>query len=107
MSDVECPYCGKEQEICHDDGFGYEEGVAHEQECGDCEKTFVFQTSISFYYEGYKADCLNGEPHQWSEPKMYWRDKDANKELWSRRCNDCDLREQGYDPEWKMEPENN
>lgn len=27
--DVECPYCEEWNEICHDDGFGYEEGVAH------------------------------------------------------------------------------
>ena len=24
-SDVECPYCGAEQEINHDDGYGYDE----------------------------------------------------------------------------------
>lgn len=23
MKDIECPYCGHEQDICHDDGFGY------------------------------------------------------------------------------------
>jgi len=59
MSDLECPYCGEEQEVCHDGGFGYEEGVMHEMQCGDCDKNFTFQTSISFYYEPYKADCLN------------------------------------------------
>lgn len=32
---------------------------------------------------------------------MLWFDKDKNKELWSRRCNDCDLREERCDPEWK------
>jgi len=63
MYDIECPYCGKEQDICHDDGHGYEEGVRHEEECEECEKTFIFLTTISFDYEPYKADCLNGEPH--------------------------------------------
>ena len=62
--DIECPYCGKELEINHDDGFGYEEGVNHEMECGGCEKNFVFETSISFYYEARKADCLNGKEHK-------------------------------------------
>lgn len=30
-NDVECPYCGAEQEINHDDGQGYDEGVLHRQ----------------------------------------------------------------------------
>lgn len=63
--DLECPYCEKELEVCHDDGFGYEEGVKHQMECSYCEKAFVFETSISFHYEPEKADCLNGEEHQW------------------------------------------
>jgi len=54
--DVECPYCECGQEICHDDGYGYEEGVYHEQQCSDCGKTFVFKTSISFDYEVSKAN---------------------------------------------------
>ena len=63
--DIECPYCGHEQDICHDDGFGYEEDVKHEMECGNCEKSFVFLTSIIFYYEAEKADCLNGSDHKY------------------------------------------
>lgn len=63
--DVECPYCGKGQEINHDDGYGYTEGVFHEQRCGHCDKTFVYETSISFSYDAGKADCLNGSPHDW------------------------------------------
>ncbi len=27
MKDINCPYCDAELDICHDDGFGYEEGV--------------------------------------------------------------------------------
>jgi len=57
--DAECPYCGAGIEICHDDGYGYEEGVKHNQECGKCGKTFVFETSIWFNYDTEKADCLN------------------------------------------------
>ena len=52
MSDLECPYCEKDCEVCHDDGFGYEEGKKHQMECPHCGKSFVFETSISFYYEG-------------------------------------------------------
>lgn len=64
MSDMECPYCGAGQEVCHDDGHGYTEGVRHEHTCSECEKTFVFQTHISFDYEPSKADCLNGADHE-------------------------------------------
>jgi len=62
--DVKCPYCGVGQEINHDDGYGYEENEYHEQTCGDCGKTFVFQTSIIYYYEAYVAPCKNGESHK-------------------------------------------
>ena len=94
FDDVECPYCGKGQEIIHDDGYGYEEDRIFEQDCDDCEKTFVYTTSISFYYEANKADCLNGEDHR-LEPvthcPRYWPD-------W-RRCKDCSYEERGeYTP---------
>lgn len=51
MTDATCPYCGADQEINHDDGYGYEEDVAYEQECPGCEKTFVFFTQVSFTYD--------------------------------------------------------
>lgn len=57
MSDVNCPYCGAEQEINHDDGYGYEEGRDFEQECVSCEKVFGFTTMISFHYE---VKCIGG-----------------------------------------------
>ena len=38
MSDEKCPYCGHEIEICHDDGYGYEEGVKHQIPLGGIEK---------------------------------------------------------------------
>lgn len=50
MSDVKCPYCEHEQEINHDDGYGYEDGEDYEQECVSCEKTFDFTTCVSFDY---------------------------------------------------------
>ena len=30
MKDCECPYCGEDQEINHDDGYGYEENGVYE-----------------------------------------------------------------------------
>lgn len=64
MRDINCPYCGAENEINHDDGYGYDENRRHQQECGECFKEFTYTTSVIFYYEAYKADCLNGEDHQ-------------------------------------------
>lgn len=69
--DIECPYCEKELDINHDDGFGYEEGVKHHQECPHCEKSFVFETSISFYYEAQKADCLNDDKHDYKLTRTF------------------------------------
>lgn len=66
MNDMNCPYCEAEQEVCHDDGAGYAEGVKHEHECSECGKTFTFQTTIVFYYEAERADCLNGADHELS-----------------------------------------
>lgn len=96
--DVECPYCEEWNGICHDDGFGYEEDVAHEMECEHCEKSFVFYTSIIRHYEARKADCLNGSEHNFRD----WQRVSFSgpKRLWIRRCRDCGTGEQ----EWRDEP---
>lgn len=77
MKDIECPYCGEDQEINHDDGYGYEEGRTYQQVCRDCDKTFTYTTSISFYYDAEKADCLNGGGHDFKPtttvPKFFTR----------------------------------
>lgn len=83
MSDVECPYCGKYQEINHDDGYGYQEGEIFNQECDDCEKTFAYTTSISFSYDAEKADCLNGGDHNWKPQITY------PKEYTKMECTMC------------------
>jgi len=100
MSDVECPYCGADQEIDHDDGYGYEEDRVHEQECNECEKAFVFKTSIHFYYEVSKADCLNGAPHNFKATKTY------PVKYTKMRCVDCDEERKPTDTEMAsiMEP---
>ena len=76
MSDVKCPYCGNEQEINHDDGYGYEESVTHEQNCGNCDEEFHFETSITFSYQVY---CRDGdhdmEPFGDKWPDMYHCEK--------------------------------
>lgn len=83
MKDLNCPYCNAELEVCHDDGQGYEEDVNHQMQCDECGKNFVFQTSISFYYEPFKADCLNDKEHKFE------RTNTAPIEFSKMRCEYC------------------
>jgi hypothetical protein len=71
MYDVKGPYCDHKQEINHDDGYGYSEDEIYEQECSNCGKTFIYTTSISFYYEVSKAPCKNGKPHKLKDKKCF------------------------------------
>jgi hypothetical protein len=84
--DVRCPYCKAGLEINHDDGYGYEEGVKHDQQCGKCGKLFIFETSISFNYEVSKADCLNDGEHDYTPTETY------PKEYTQMICKICDTR---------------
>ena len=81
--DTECPYCGADVEINHDDGYGYSEDDLHQQECGECGKTFAYTTMICFYYRARKADCLNDGEHQYEKTKTY------PPEFARLRCKDC------------------
>jgi len=75
MKDIECPYCGFEQNINHDDGQGYTEDEKHNQECENCGKTFIYETTICFYYDVFKAPCLNDESdHQYELQQVYPRE---------------------------------
>jgi len=85
FNDIECPYCEAPQEINHDDGYGYTEDETFQQECGECEKTFVYRTVISFDYYPEKADCLNGAEHNYKNVVAY-PDKYFKKYV---RCDDC------------------
>lgn len=84
MDSVECPYCGSEEEINHDDGFGYEQDVTHQMQCSNCEKHFVFTTYVSFSYSAEKADCLNGGEHDYQPTHTY------PKAATRMRCAMCD-----------------
>ena len=86
MKDLECPYCGHWCDVCHDDGLGYEEGEKHEMQCGECEKNFIFYTSISYDYEPEKADCLNDSKHDIVE-----RTQDYDTYMYTHsHCKACD-----------------
>lgn len=71
MKDLNCPYCNEELEVCRDDAFVYEEDVDHEMQCSSCEKSFVFNTCITFDFTPYKADCLNDGNHIWEATKTW------------------------------------
>ena len=58
MIEVECPYCGYNIEV---DGEGVNFDNTNEQECFECEKSFVYTTTISVDCYAKKAPCLNGE----------------------------------------------
>lgn len=66
-----CPYCDKETEICHDDGYGFQEDELYEQECDHCEKVFAYTPLISFSYKVSKAPCLNEGRHRRRRTKTY------------------------------------
>lgn len=83
MNDVYCPYCDTLTEINHDDGYGYEEDKQYEQDCNHCKKVFVYTTSISFSYNATKADCLNGNQHE------YHKVATCPEEFSKMRCGMC------------------
>lgn len=95
MSDVNCPYCDAEQEIDHDDGYGYSEDEKHQQCCENCGKNFAYTTSIMFIYEAEKADCLNGAEHKWRKNKTW------PVECTKMECVDCGDRREPTTEEWK------
>lgn len=95
MNDLECPYCDEGLEVCHDDGDGdgYSEDEKHQMNCPYCEKDFVFTTSISYYYEPEKADCLNTGKHDFKLTTTF------PKEFSKMRCSMCDEEKELTDKE--------
>ncbi len=101
MSDDKCPYCDAKVEICHDDGYGYDEDEFFQQECGSCGKSFVFETSILVVHETFKADCLNGEPHKFKKtitfPPKYARMRCSTCGT-ERKCTDEEMNGKDMNP---------
>jgi len=77
--DLTCPYCGAGHDV---DPEERGDGTAHEMQCDECEKNFVFHSHISFDYTPYKADCLNGGGHRWKQTF-------AGHSVKIERCEDC------------------
>ena len=65
MDIVECPYCKEDVELNHDDGAHYNENEMEQERCEGCDKYFMVSGSVSWDYEGYKADCQNGTEHDY------------------------------------------
>lgn len=82
--DIECPYCQEDQDINHDDGYGFEEDTVFRQTCRYCDKTFVYSTGTLFVYYPEKADCLNDAEHNYKLTTTY------PKEYSMMRCTMCD-----------------
>lgn len=45
---ITCPYCGHKDRDSWE--FGGDEGSAEEQECGECERTFMVTRHVSITY---------------------------------------------------------
>jgi len=82
-NDMQCPYCGADQEVNHDDGQGYAEDELHQHECSECEQYFVFTTAISFHYSPHEAECLNTGEHKYKATKT------IPHRYTKMRCVDC------------------
>ena len=84
--DTECPYCGAGVDSCHDDGYGYDESRPHNQTCHECDKTFVFRTTILYHYETEEAPCLNGGDHSWRRQILYGHEGTSERGI----CDSCE-----------------
>lgn len=92
MNEIECPYCNAKTKI-EQEGLYCAENIIHEIKCEHCEKNFVFNTEIVFNYYPRKADCVNGSPHQLTNWLTLWVIANSKK-VQSRRCRNCEHREQ-------------
>lgn len=92
MSEIECPYCNSKKKI-EQEGRYCAENIIHVMKCNLCEKNFVFTTETVFNYYPRKADCVNTSPHKLTNWVTLWVISNS-KRVQSRRCRDCEYREQ-------------
>lgn len=83
MSDVNCPYCNAEIDLDLSDG-GYEQDTLHETSCDECDKNFIYTTSLIYHHDSYAAPCLNGEPHSFKRTHV------SPKFFTKMKCEYCD-----------------
>lgn len=90
MSEITCPYCDHEYDLCHDDGAFYNnDGEREKEECPECHKVFMVSSSMSWDFEAEKADCLNGGEHKWRQQ----RGGPPEHFIGRFECEDCDEEE--------------
>lgn len=84
MSDLECPYCGADNE--HDSEQS-SPGKAHHTQCSACEKDFIFHVDWEPCFYSRQADCLNGGEHDWKDLL-----NEHNRQYYSLRrvCKQCE-----------------
>jgi len=94
IEDIVCPYCGKWNEVCNDDGHGMVEDHLYQDECIHCEKVYVFTSCIDISYSPYAAECLNGADHQYKKTTTIYN------EFVLMRCINCEEVRQPTEKEW-------
>lgn len=92
MNKMKCPYCSTEK-IIENEARYCAENIAHKITCDHCKKNFVFYTETVFDFHPRKADCLNESQHQLTNWVTLWVISNSKK-VQSRRCKDCEYREQ-------------
>ena len=92
---AECPYCLTYQEICHDDGYGLDEGQVYEQGCSNCGRIFGFEVMHSIDYYTRRLPCANKKPHKWvTRPSFPAKERSKVECVW------CRATRQLTDEEW-------
>jgi len=92
MSDVDCPYCGHEFRLCHDDGAHCQDDGREEEHCPGCSKIMMVRTVISYDHYTETAACLNtddpsDEDHNWG-----WEYVRGGDDYVKRfRCRNCGI----------------
>lgn len=94
MADIECPYCGHEFDVCYDDGAHCTDGGRDTEMCPECEKYCLVETTLHYYHEARKADCVNSEnaeekDHEWYERRLFSSERGSIQEEKARICRAC------------------
>ncbi len=65
--EIICPYCEHAYDLNHDDGAFYTDGGSEKEECPQCEKSFLVESSVSWSFDAVIAECLNDGNHKWKK----------------------------------------
>ena len=95
MHDVECPYCGSDTDINHEDGQGYTEDELHTQHCYECDRTFGYTTAILYYYEAEKLPLCHEEIGEASHELVPHESDRTIGFLEAVKCAKCDYNRRG------------